>query len=168
MKSIYLYLACMLSISLFACQGTGRYPDTRQGKLEALPSDYEFIDIDGTRHLLRDIKGNYKLLVFYDPSAVESQQEIAVMKQSVPLAHLIASGKLSVLAICATGDLRFWSSYRKHIPAQWLNGFDIKGEERIKSYFSISSLPGLVLLNNENQLIKIEMGYESLLSFFEQ
>ncbi|WP_294348839.1 hypothetical protein [Sphingobacterium sp.] len=164
MKSIYLYLACLLSIFLFACQGNGRYPDARQETLKASMSDYEFIDIEGTRHLLKDMKRNYKLLIFYDPAAAESQQEIAAMKQSPLLAQWIASGKVSVLAICATGDLSFWNAYKKHIPSQWVNGFDIKGETRMKSFFSVSSFPSLVLLDDANETVKMGAGHKSLLS----
>ncbi|GAA0884167.1 thioredoxin family protein [Sphingobacterium siyangense] len=167
MKSIYLYLACMLSISLFACQGNGRYPDKQQGKLKASPAAYEFIDIEGTRHLLKDIRGKYKLLLFYDPAAAESQQEVVAMKQSVPLAHLIASGKVNVLAICASGDLSFWSTYQKHIPSRWINGFDIKGETRMKSYFGINSFPRLVLLDDKNELVKMAVSHDSLIALLE-
>lgn len=168
MKSIYLYLACLLSISLFACQGNGRYPDAQQGKLMASASAYEFIDIDGTRHLLKDMKGTYKLLVFYDPQAEESFGLIAAMKQSVPLAKWVASGKVNVVAICVNGDLSHWNTYRKHIPSQWINGFDLKGEGGVEPYFFLTSFPRLVLLNDANEEMKTAMGLDALIPFLEK
>ncbi|WP_367210690.1 thioredoxin-like domain-containing protein [Sphingobacterium sp. R2] len=166
MKSIHLYCAYVLSIFLLACQSNGRYPDAQQGKLIA--SAYEFIDIDGTRHLLKDVKGAYKLLVFYDPEAEESLALIAAMKQSVPLAKEVASGKVNVVAICVNGDLSHWNTYREHIPSQWINGFDLKGKGGVQSYFSLSSFPRLVLLDAASEEVKTAMGLDALIPFLEK
>lgn len=167
MKSIFLYLAFIQSIFLFACQGNGRYPDVQQGKLPASMSSYEFIDIEGTRHLLKDIKGTYKLLIFYDPREEQSQQEIAAMKQSLSLANLIASDKVKVLAICAGGDLSGWNTYKDHIPAQWTNGFDVKGETRTNTSLAVSTFPTLVLCNEKGDLIKKVRGHHALIQLLE-
>ncbi|WP_293879992.1 hypothetical protein [Sphingobacterium sp. UBA1498] len=158
----------MLSISLLACHSNGRYPDAQQGKLIASASAYEFIDIDGTRHLLKDVKGAYKLLVFYDPEAEESLALIAAMKQSVPLAKGVASGKVNVVAICVNGDLSHWNTYREHIPSQWINGFDLNGERGVESYFFLSSFPRLVLLNDAHEEVKTAMGLDALIPFLEK
>lgn len=131
-------------------------------------SDFEFIDIEGTRHLLKDIQGDHKLLIFYDPAGEQSQAEIAAMRQSSQLSKLISSGKVKVLAICAAGDLSLWNTYKDNIPAQWTNGFDVKGAARMKTHLAINSFPALVLFNDKNEPVKQVTGYNSLMYMLEK
>lgn len=163
MKSVFLYLTFILPVFLCACQGNGRYPHMQQGNWNVSMSDFEFIDIEGTRHLLKDVKGEHKLLIFYDPAGEQSQAEIAAMRHSSHLAKLIVAGKVKVLAICAAGDLNLWNTYKENIPAQWTNGFDVKGATRMKNHLAIHSFPALVLFNDKNELIKQVSGFNSLI-----
>lgn len=89
MKPFRKYLWNILALIFFSCQGKAGYDASQKALLAPALSDYEFIDIAGARHLLNDVKAKYKLLIFYDPEGLQSQQQIAEMKKSPQLANLI-------------------------------------------------------------------------------
>ncbi|GAA4171637.1 hypothetical protein [Sphingobacterium ginsenosidimutans] len=164
MKPFRKYLWNILALVFFSCQGEASYDASQKVSIEPVLSDYEFIDIAGARHLLNDVKAENKLLIFYDPQGKQSQQQIAEMKKSTQLADLIKKEKLRVVAICPVGDLNDWNTYKNTIPAQWINGFDIKGEASKKEFFAIKLYPTLLLINENNELLKRDADYQSLLS----
>ncbi|MDR2271693.1 MAG: hypothetical protein LBF27_12380 [Sphingobacterium sp.] len=163
MKPFEKYLWNILALIFLSCQGKVNYETSRNELADVTLSNYEFIDIAGARHLLNDVKAKYKLLIFYDPEGKQSQQQIAEMQKNTRLANLMEKEGLRVIAICPVGDLNHWNTYKNTIPAQWINAFDIKGEAAIREFISIETFPTMLLISENNELLKRGIDFQSLL-----
>ncbi len=163
MRLPYLYLLYTVIFLLLSCQETTKNQSLNGSECDSI-SNFEFIDITGTRHIFEDIKVEYKLLVFYDPNSAQSHKLMVEMEESEELRSMIKQKKMVVIAICPMGDLSFWNTFKNSIPSLWINGFDIKGDSKKKSYFNIRAFPTLVLVGQDNQLLKKGTTYHDFIS----
>lgn len=116
-------------------------------------ADFSFVDKQGVKHQLTDVKSDYKLVVFYDPLCVNCQSLIHEMRDSEVLNKGILSGKVQVVAIDPLGDYATWKSYQSEIPDGWINGLDDTGDIQKKPLYNILAYPTIYLLGANNSVL---------------
>lgn len=118
-------------------------------------SDFAYIDRNWNMQTLRGTASDKMLLMFYDPDCDNCNETIEQLRNDEYISAEIASGRLTVLAVCLSDDRSGWETSLSSLPSNWLAGIahdDIVGRGR----YVLQQFPALYLLDAD----KIVVGKE--------
>ena len=118
--------------------------------------NFDYYLPDGTRKSLYStrIRGNYLILVFYDPECHSCHDIMMGMFADRSLAEAVADGKVMVLAVYAEGDTEVWKKYLNGMPGNWVIGED-KMAVKDRAIYDLKAMPTIYLLDkNKTVLLK--------------
>lgn len=78
--------------------------------------------------------------------------------QNDTLQQMLEAGKMKVLAICHDADYAEWMAHP--CPANWLCGYDLKGQINDEMLYEIRQYPSIYLLDREKHVQLKEADYE--------
>jgi hypothetical protein len=136
-----------------------------QNQVGSVAADFRYLNTKGGYNMLREGKGNYKLLVFYDPTCSHCAAVLHDLSNSDKVNTFIQKELLEVRAICAVPDRELWKGYQGSIPKNWTNGLDEKGEIIAKGLYNIQAFPTIYLLDKENRVLVKDEPLESILAY---
>lgn len=115
-------------------------------------ADFKFITRDGSASSLSGFAAPKLLLIFYDPDCDHCNQTIARLRADDTLNNLIATGKLTVLAVYPETDTPLWESTKASMPANWTVGRDLT---RVLDHelYDFPEMPGILLLDSDKTVI---------------
>ncbi len=117
-------------------------------------ADFAYVDRCGRERTLHGTGSGLLLLIFYDPDCENCAEILGRFHESTLFRQLIATGRLSVLAVYADGDRGLWNRTKDTMPAEWKVGFDTDGILD-RGLYSLPATPGLYLLDrNKTVLLK--------------
>ena len=121
----------------------------RQG---TIASDFRYLLRDGSESRLHDLQSPRTLLVFYDPECPHCNDILRVLAASKTINTAIAEKELVVLAIYAEGKRDVWDKTCRHMPANWLVGYDLTGilDDEI---YDLPAMPTPYLLDSDKRVI---------------
>lgn len=107
------------------------------------------------------VKGDYLLLLFYDPECDSCHKALLEMTADKQLAEAIQTGKLSVLAIYTEGDEEVWRKALPDLPQNWIVGTD-REAVKLGVLYDLKAMPSLYLLDKKKQVILKDTTYEAI------
>lgn len=107
------------------------------------------------------VKGDYLLLLFYDPECDSCHKALLKMTADKQLAEAIQTGKLSVLAIYTEGNEEVWRKALPDLPQNWIAGTD-REAVRLGALYDLKAMPSLYLLDKKKQVILKDATYEAI------
>lgn len=115
---------------------------------------------DGTRRSLysTSIKGNYLILVFYDPECHSCHDIMMDMFVDRSLTEAVAAGKVTVLAVYTEGDTEVWKKYLDGMPGNWVIGED-KMVVKDKAIYDLKAMPTIYLLDKNKKVLLKDAPY---------
>lgn len=118
---------------------------------------------DGSRHTLErtSIKGDWLLLVFYDPECHNCHSVLQRMKEDVFLQEMVVEGLLTVLAVYTEGDGDMWKRTLPDIPDIWITGNDHRTIQE-NALYDLKAMPALYLLDKEKKVVLKDAPYEKI------
>lgn len=134
-----------------------------------LATNFRFITSDNQPRTLKSmgIKGNYVLIIFYDPECEQCSEVLSTMTQDGWLSSQVESKHMSVLAIYTEGDKDIWQAGFSAIPPAWTNGFDY-GKIKEQALYDLKAMPSLYLLDNQKRVILKDASYEEIKAYLIQ
>lgn len=98
------------------------------------------------------VRGDYLILVFYDPECSSCQEVLGRMMKNERLAQAAGSGKVTVLAVYTEGDEAAWRKSLQVMPREWIIGND---ELEIKNgaLYDIKAMPSFYLLDKKKRVL---------------
>lgn len=108
---------------------------------------------DGRSVRLADIRGEWTLLLFYEPGCPDCARVERHIDTSPVLRPLIRDGRLAVVACYADSDLAAWRRHLPELPATWTVLCDPRQELRRKRTYVIRATPTLYLLDHRKRVI---------------
>lgn len=120
--------------------------------------DFSFVEKDGNEHRLYDIDAPLLMVIFNKPGCSRCQRTEELILQNDTLQQLLEAGKMKVLAICHDADYAEWMAHP--YPANWLCGYDLKGQINDEMLYEIRQYPSIYLLDREKHVQLKEADYE--------
>ena len=126
-------------------------------------TDFTYYLADGQKKSLQStpIKGDYLLLLFYDPECDSCHKALLEMTADKQLAKAIRAGKLSVLAIYTEGNEEAWRKALPDLPQSWMTGTD-REAVKLGALYDLKAMPSLYLLDQKKQVILKDAAYEAI------
>lgn len=125
--------------------------NAKKNRVGTLASDFRYITREGARRTLRETKGENILIYFNNPDCHDCKRVFNVITSSASLAHLLASGELTLLAIYPDEDLASWEKHKQDYPDSWTVGRILSQAEREK--YNIPAIPCLYLLDRTGKVV---------------
>lgn len=117
-------------------------------------------------HKLYDVKADYTVLVFWDPTCSHCKKELPLLSayyDSVRTTGL----KLEVFAIGIESDIDLWKNYIKEHNLKWINVSDLYNNTHFRNYYDIYSTPVIYLLDDQKRIIAKRLDTEKLRDFID-
>lgn len=118
---------------------------------------------DGSRNTLErtSVKGDWLLLVFYDPECHNCHSVLQRMKEDIFLKEMVSEGLLTVLAVYTEGDGDVWKRTLPDMPDAWITGNDHRAIQENVLY-DLKAMPTLYLLDKEKKVVLKDAPYEKI------
>lgn len=122
--------------------------------------NFDYYLPDGTRQSLYSthVKGDYLILVFYDPECHSCHDIMTGMFADRSLASAVASGEVTVLAVYTEGDTEVWKRYLRGMPSDWIIGEDRRMVKE-KAVYDLKAMPTIYLLDKNRKVLLKDVPY---------
>ncbi|MEG1635317.1 MAG: DUF5106 domain-containing protein [Rikenellaceae bacterium] len=138
-----------------------------KNRIGSTATDFTFTTARLTKQKLSDIKGEYTLLMFYNPDCDECKKTKQYIMTSEVFNNLQKSEnrRLSVLAFYADDDIASWRKHLIEMPRNWTVGYDATCTFRSNGVYELMSLPCLYLLDKDKKVILKNTTVENIETF---
>ena len=106
---------------------------------------FSFMQRNGKKMKLKDVKADYILLYLNDPECSACQQTKEALLQSDILAHWINGGLMKIISICTEGRTEGWEKIST--PEGWIDGCDEQKRLLKEDLYDLRNLPAIYLLD---------------------
>jgi thiol-disulfide isomerase/thioredoxin len=113
---------------------------------------------------LNDIKKEYTIVYFWDPSCGHCQKVTPKLHDFYK--EQKSKYDLEILAVYIEADTTEWFKYIKEKELKWINGADLLGKANIRKYYDIYSTPVIYVLDRNKKIIAKKIDVENLEDFF--
>ena len=117
--------------------------------------DAELFDLQGNKHSLAELKGNYILLDFWNYSCSVCFKAIPEMKEIAAKYN----GRLSIVSL-STDNKKNWEAASKKHDFVWHNWNDMKQLAGLYASYGVFGFPHYVLISPEGKIIESWAGYK--------
>jgi len=117
-------------------------------------------------HNLKDVKADYTILVFWDPTCSHCKIEIPKLAQFYDSART-AGISLEVFSIGIESDIDLWKNYIKEHNLKWINVSDLYNNTNFRNFYDIYSTPVIYLLDAEKRILAKRLDTEKVKDFIE-
>jgi hypothetical protein len=131
-------------------------------------ANFRFTLESGKRMWMKDLKGKYTLLFFYEPDCHTCIETKAFMRQSGLLHNLIESSVITVLAFYPQDDKQLWLQRLPECSQDWVNGYDPDGYFTEKQPYNLRAFPTFYLLDKEKKVLLKDAPIETILEYLQQ
>lgn len=127
-------------------------------------NNFSFQERTGKKIDLHSLKGNYKLVLFYDPLCNVGNAILPNLKLIDKLIQRTKRSKVTLLAVCAIGEENDWVNYQSELPENWINGYDRENIIR-KGLYDLKAFPTIYLIDENNKVLLKDADMEQLVSY---
>jgi hypothetical protein len=122
-----------------------------KNRVNQVAADFSFVQRNGSRMSLQDVKADYILLYLNDPECSACQQTKEALMKSRVLARWKDSGRMKILSVCTEGKTEGW----KNIPAPqgWIDGCDDQTRLLQEDLYDLRNLPAIYLLDRNKRIV---------------
>lgn len=139
-----------------------------QNRIGQQANDFVYTLRSGAKSSLYGVKSDYTLVFINNPGCPMCGDVRRQLCASQLITSLVASGRLTVLAIYTDEDLAEWHKYYDEVPINWINGYDKGCLITQNETYDLKAIPALYLLNGEKIVLvkdSTDVGYiEQVLS----
>lgn len=118
-----------------------------------IAADFRYTTENGKTRRMHQLKSELILLMFYNPDCHTCEETTREMINSSVIQKMIASNRLTILAIYPDGDTQLWKRHLRQIPSSWINGYDKNMKIESEQLYEIRSIPTLYLLDSDKRVI---------------
>jgi len=112
--------------------------------------DFNFKDISGQYHSLKEYSGKFVLLEFWASWCGPCMMQIPFLKTI----HAQQSNKIEIISISIDNDLQKWREKVAELNIEWINIHYNQDEINLEDYFYIRGVPYNILLSQEGRIIR--------------
>lgn len=124
-----------------------------------IPSAVKFLSREGQTIPISEVMGNTVLIMFVDPEKSDSRLEAVRLSADPHIKDLVATGRLTVVAIYPSHASDSWNSMAAAFPENWYVGTMADAAD----YFDVSYLPSYFYLDRTHKVIAKNLAVEQIL-----
>lgn len=128
-------------------------------------TDITYTLASGNTGNLYGLRGDYTILMFYNPDCEACAQTIDMMKSTPVISKLIELKSLSVLTFYPDADLTAWKNHFNDIPSTWVNGYDKGRVVETKRLYDLKAIPTLYLLDRDKKVVLKDAPVNQIISY---
>lgn len=137
----------------------------RQNLPGAVANNFNFKKPNGEQGNLHEVKGAYKLVVFYDPLCSVCNAVMTDLKTVDNLVQRTKESKVTFLTVCAVGNENEWFNYQKGLPEDWINGYNEEEEIIRNGLYDLKAFPTFYLIGEDNRVLLKDVDMERLVGY---
>lgn len=137
----------------------------RQNLPGAVANNFNFQQSTGEQGDLHNVKGAYKLVVFYDPSCNVCKAQMIDLKAIDNLVQRTKESKVTMLTVCAVGEKEDWLEYEAELPPDWINGYNSEEEIIRKGLYDLKAFPTFYLIGENNRVLLKDVNVERIVGY---
>ncbi|MGN0004215.1 MAG: DUF5106 domain-containing protein [Sphingobacterium composti] len=126
-------------------------------------TSFEF-HTNGKTMNLYDIKKEYTILFFYEPTCNSCRETIELLKSSTQFNSLLKE-KVTMLAMYPDGDKAIWAESLQIIPSTWINGIDLSKKVLQEGLYDLKASPTIYLLDQDKKVLLKDTSTDQLLDY---
>ena len=115
-------------------------------------------------HRLYDIKAEYTVLVFWDPTCSHCKKEIPELGAYY---DSVKTSGVEVFSVGIESDIELWKQFIRDHKLKWINVSDLYNNTRFRDFYDIYSTPVIYLLDSEKRIIAKRLDVPKLRDFIE-
>lgn len=129
-------------------------------------TDFVFVQRNGKRMSLKEIKADYVLLYLNDPECSACKQIKEALENSEIICRWKNSGWMKVVSVCIEGKTTGW----QNIPAPegWVDGCDVDRRLLEDDLYDLRNLPAIYLLDADKKIMLKNATVQGLEQVLEQ
>lgn len=131
-------------------------------------ADFAYTTGSGRTGRLSGLRGDYTLLLFYNPDCGDCARVERYIEQSEVLSPLIASGRMAMLAMYVDKDLDAWRRHLPKMPRGWTVGSDPGQQITGAGLYDLPAIPNLYLLDREKRVILKDAPMETIETYLRE
>ena len=135
----------------------------KKNRVGKYANDFTFIDKQGQKHRLYEIKTPFLLLVFNNPDCSFCHQIEKKINNNIIIQQLLMNDSLKILAITPAAEYNKWLEHQ--YPKEWDVGFDIDKTIETSRLYDIQRFPSIYLLDRDKRVLLKEADYERLCKY---
>ena len=117
-------------------------------------------------HKLYEVKADYTIVVFWDPTCSHCKVEIPKLSHYYDSAKA-AGMNIEVFAVGIESDIDLWKNYIKEQNLKWLNVSDLYNNTNFRNFYDIFSTPVIYLLDAEKRILAKRLDTEKVRDFIQ-
>lgn len=134
----------------------------RKNRPGSVATDFAFTRPDGREGRLRELPGDYTLLLFYAPTCDDCHAAIRRLSSSSAIQEALAEKRLTILALYPGADKEAWRKGLAKIPPEWVNAYDPAGTIQGEELYDLRRYPTIYLLDTQKRVILKEAEAEEV------
>lgn len=138
----------------------------QKNRVGTIAKDFRYITREGMKGTLKETAGKYVLMYFNNPDCHDCKRVYDIILSSPVLAHLMASGDLTLLAIYPDEDLTSWRKHKEDYPCSWIVA-RFYGQADRNSY-DIPAIPCIYLLDKSKKVLLKDAAIEEVEDYLRQ
>ena len=116
-------------------------------------ADFVYTLASGKQARMSALKAEYTLMFLYDPDCETCKEVKRMMKQSIRLKDMVATGRVKVLTIYPDEDVTLWRERLSELDDAWVNGYDKGQILTLEEHYDLSSIPSFYLLDKDKKVL---------------
>ncbi len=133
-----------------------------------IATNFTFTMESGKKMQMKDLKGKYILLFFYEPDCPTCIKTKAFMRQSPFLHDLVQQSVLTILAFYPQDDKELWLKLLPECSPDWVNGYDQTGYFSQKQPYDLRAYPTFYLLNSDKVVLLKDVPIDVILEYIQK
>jgi thiol-disulfide isomerase/thioredoxin len=122
--------------------------------------DIRMETIDKKIVTLHQVKADYTILVFYEPSCGHCKKSVPKLFEWYTETR--KKSKVEVFAVYTQGDEKEWHEFVEKYGFDWYNVWDPYGLSNFRKYYDIISTPVIMVLDKDKKIIGKKLGVEQI------
>ena len=131
-------------------------------------NDFTYTLVNKNTEAMHSIEADYTLLYFNDPGCEDCLELTKQLIASTVINDLISKGKLKILTIYTSDNIKEWEEHASIIPDTWLYSRDAEQKINTEGIYNIKHFPTIYLLGKEKKVLLKDTTFENLESYFKK
>lgn len=140
--------------------------NAQKNRFGTIANDFSYTTREGQVGTLKNTPGKYTLVYFNNPDCHDCKRVYNILTSSPSIAHLVAGGELTLLALYPDEDLSSWNKHKEEFPYSWIVArFSSQAE---KEKYNLAAIPSLYLLDKKKKVVLKDAPIEEIEAYLRQ
>ena len=129
-------------------------------------NDFTYTLVNKNTGTMHSIEAGFTLIYFNDPGCEDCMELTKQLAGSSITNDLINQGKLKILTVYTSDDVKEWEEHASIIPDTWIYSRDAEQKINFDELYNIKQFPTIYLLDKDKKVLLKDTTFENLENYF--